>query len=645
MTRFVIIASLVVAVLVFGPVILLSRSSEDTGRFEGKSVLYNTYAGKVKTIDPTLCGDTISAAMQTNVYEGLYGYHYLKRPVEVIPVLAESLPEVSDDGLTYTIRIREDAEYAPNPCFGVDEEGRPLTRRVRADDFVLSFLRAADIHLLSPLAWSFLSGRVVGLDAYHERTKQYHQGDFSRYQLPVEGVQALDDRTLQITLTEPFPPFIYVLAMHNYCPMPPEVIAYYLERTPAYVETGPGVYARAADGGQEIPMLRRTAELTRPEMAVGTGPYRLTTWERGSRMVFERNPNYREVLYPSEGEPEDAEAGLLADAGQRVPFIDVLYYQCVTEDFAMWMQFLSGQQDLSAIPREVFGQVITPDKALAKRWQERGIELVTFEDPSVFWYGFNMQDPVMKASPSLRQAMCLAFDVESYIQVLFNGRAKRAVNTLPSSFPVHEEAGPGSYYRYDPAAAKRKLEDARKELKAAGLLGPNGKIPTIAIDLGGQDDFYRKQGEFTRQQFAAIGIPVHINLNDWPTLQQKVHNKQVQVYGMGWHADYPDPENFLQLYYGPNVEKGTNSTNYRNARFDELYRKILVMPDSPERREICAEMVRILNEDVPVLLLVEPVAFVLKYDYVKNYKRHPVGYGMTKYIRLDTKRRNELRGD
>jgi ABC-type transport system substrate-binding protein len=125
-------------------------------------------------------------------------------------------------------------------------------------------------------------------------------------------------------------------------------------------------------------------------------------------------------------------------------------------------------------------------------------------------------------------------------------------------------------------------------------------------------------------------------------LQQKVHNKQTQIYAMGWHADYPDPENFLQLFYGPNTDKGTNSTYYRNPEFDDLYRKILVMPDSPERREICAKMVRMINEDVPVLLLAEPTVYVLKYDYIRDYKRHPIGYGMTKYIRLDTQRRKQL---
>lgn len=644
MIRFFVIAVLVVVGLTLLPVAFLAWSNDEAGRFDGRTVLYNAYPSKIKTIDPTMCGDTISAAMQANVYEPLYGYHYLKRPIEAVPVLAESMPEISEDGKVYTIRLRADAKYAANPCFGVDADGKPKTRTVHAKDFVLSFLRAADMHIPSPMAWSFLAGRIVGLDAYHEKTNDYRQGDFSRYDLPVEGLRVLDEHTLQIELTEPFPPFVYVLAISVYSPVPREVVSYYLEHTPRYALGPDGRYVEVSGGGEEIPLVSRTPQLTRLEMAVGTGPYIITSWERGSRIVFERNPDYRPVFYPSEGEPGDAEAGLLADAGKRVPFIDVLYYQCITENFAAWMQFLSGQVDVSAIPSDVFNQVVTPDKDLAEQWRKRGIRLVVYDQPSVYWFGFNMEDPVIGASKSLRQAMCLCFDVETYIDVLFNGRGRRAVNTLPSSFPVFEEAGPGPYYRYDPEAAKVKLSQAREELAAAGLLTARGEIPALTLDLGGLDETQRRQGEFARQQFEAIGLTVKVQLNDWPTLQQKVHNKQTQLYGMGWHADYPDPENFLQLYYGPNITKGTNSTNFSNAEFDAMYERIVRMPESPERRAICAEMVRILNEEVPVLLLSEPVYFVLKYDYIKSYKRHPIGYGMVKYMRLDADARAQLRG-
>lgn len=632
MVKFYVLAVLVVFGLVFAPVVLLAM--RERNEYEGKVVLYGSYPAKVKSIDPATCGDTISATMQANVYEPLYAYHYLKRPAELIPCLAEDMPEVSPDGLTYTIRILKDVKYARNECFGFESDGRtPRTRTVRAEDFVLTIKRAADVHIQTPMAWTFLSGRIRGLDEFRERCKQYREGDFSRYDLPVEGVTAVDEHTLRLTLVQPYPQMVHVLAMHSYSPVPRELIDYHLTSEPA-------------GNGQRrpIPVAQRTAQITRPDQTVGTGPYILTKFDRSGEIIFERNPDYRLVTYPTEGEPSDRQKGLLEDAGKPVPFVDVLRYDFVPESLPAWLGFLSRRYDTSAIPPDVFTSVISPDRQLLDRWRRQGIELVTYEEPSVFWMAFNMEDPVLRASRSLRHAICLAYDVESYIDVLWNGRGRRPVNILPDSFPGHREAGPGPYYRYDPAAARAKLEEARRELAAAGLLDANGDIPPLSLDLGGLDEFQRRAGDFDRQQFEKIGLRVKINLMDWPTLQQKVHNKQSQLYGMGWHADYPDPENFLQLFYGPNIEMGTNNTNYRNPEFDALYEKARVMNDSPERLDLYVRMVRILNEDCPVLPTLQPELFLLKHAWVKNNKRHPFGYGNSKYIRIDADLRRRMGG-
>ncbi|NLX12941.1 MAG: hypothetical protein GXY44_04700 [Phycisphaerales bacterium] len=626
MLKVYIISLLIVLTLVFAPVLFLALRHED--RYAGKTVLYNSYSAKVRTIDPATCGDTTSAAMQGQVYESLYTYHYLKRPVELIPELAAAMPEVTADELVYTIRLKPDIRYARNPCFGQESDGRPKTREVRAEDFVLAIKRAADFHLQTSLAWSFLSDRIVGLDAYREQTSTYREGDFSRYDLEVDGVRALDALTLQITLVAPYPQLVYVLAMNTYAPIPRELVDYHLMTEP--------------DGSgrrREIPMTRRTPQITGPEQMVGTGPYRLTIWDRGSRMVFERNPEYNHGFYPLEGEEGDAEAGLLENAGTPLPFIDVLYYECILEDLPSWLRFLSRQEDVGSIPPDAFSMVINPERALLDKWQEQGIRLVKFDYPAVFWLAFNMDDAVVGSSRALRQAMCLAFNVEDYIEVLSNGRGQRAVNILPRSFPTHEPAGPGPYYRYDPQAAQARLEQARQELAAAGHLEADGRIPEITIDIGGRDELFRRMGEFIQQQFEPIGIRVKIVLNDWPTLQQKVHNKQCQLYTMGWHADLPDAENFLQLFYGPNIEKGTNNTNYHNPDFDAAYDRIRSMRDSPEREKVYVDMIHMLNEDCPILLLSEPLVYLLVYDWVHNYKRHPFAYGTTKYLRLDLERR------
>lgn len=628
MKSFYIIALCVAALLVASPLIFLSDVFHPPQQ-QGV-IVRNIYASAVKSIDPATAGDTTSASIQANFYESLYAYHFLKRPLEVVPQLAAAMPEVSEDGLTVTISIRQDIYYQRNACFqkNIKEQGKGDTRRVSSGDFILAFKRIADYHINTGLAWAFLANRIRGLDAYREKTKQYTIGDFSRYDLPVEGLLEIDQHTFQIHLTSPFPQLIYILAMNVYAPIPREAVDYWLTQT--FDESGKA---------HTLPMHERNPEFREQAHVVGTGPYILKEWKRKWKIVLTRNPDFRKEWYPSEGEPPsedypgDMAEGLLDDAGKQVPFIDRIEFDFMEEPYAAWMLFLSKQTDISAIPRENFEAVVSPDKTLTKDWQDRNIHLISYTEPSIYWMVFNMEDPVLAASKSLRQAISLGYDVESEIKVLLNGRGKRAVNCVPSSFKGHVEAGPGPYYHYDLVAAKNKLEEAKGELATAGLLR-NGRIPALTLDLT-QGTYATRMADFIKQQFAPLGLELKIVFNDWPTLQRKVHNKQAQMYMMGWHADYPDAENFLQLFYSHNIDKGTNNSNYRNPEFDALYETIRTMPDTPDRTRIYSRMIRMISEDCPVLLLYEPENFVLFHEWVKNVKPHPVGYGYMKYRRID----------
>ena len=631
------ISLLVVAALTLFPVFLLSG---DTGEHHAGGMVYRlTYSADVKSIDPATCGDDMSSAIQGNFYEGLYAYHYLKRPLEVVTQLAAALPDIAPDGLTYTIRLKPDVLYHRNACFGKDPTGRHAwnTRRVRAEDFVLSFKRIADYHINTGLAWAFIANRIAGLDEYRERTRLYRIGDYARYDLPVEGLTAVDSLTFRIRLTAPFPQLIYVLAMHTNAPVPRELVDYWL------TSENDG---RA--GRRPLPVHERNPEIMDPEQVVGTGPYLFDEMKRKWKIRMVRNPEYRPDVYPSDGEnrsadyPGDSAFGLLADAGKRVPFIDEIDYRYVDEQYTSWMMFLSKQVDAATIPREAFESVVRPDKQLTESWTKRNIVLSRFTDPAIYWIAFNMEDPLLGQCRELRQAICLGYDVENEIKVLMNGRGRRAVNIVPSDFKGHAEAGPGAYYRYDTAAAQRKVEEAKRSLAALGLL-VKGEIPELKLDLS-DGPYAIKEAEFTRHQFERMGLRVKAVFNDWPTLQRKVNNKQTQMYVMGWIADYPDAENFLQLFYSGNIDKGTNNTNYRNSHFDSLYERVRVMQDSPERTTLYADMARTLSEDCPVLLTSEPENFVLYSDWGSNVKPHSIGTGFLKYRRIDVDRRKREGG-
>ncbi|MBN2188862.1 MAG: hypothetical protein JW699_05370 [Chitinispirillaceae bacterium] len=630
MKRFYLIALLVVAALVLFPLFLLTPESQE-GR-SGKVVYRLTYPADVKSLDPATCGDDMSSNIQGNCYEGLYNYHYLKRPLEVVPQLAAAMPEVSEDGLTYTIRLLPGVRYHRNPCFG-GADSAWNSRVMHAGDFVFSFKRIADYHINTGLGWAFIAGRIVGLDAFRERTRLYRIGDFSRYDLPVEGLSAIDSLTFRITLIEPFPQLIYVLAMHVYAPVPREVVDYWLTSA----DDGRG-------GRRELPAHERRAEIMAPEEVVGTGPYLLAEMKRKWKIRLVRNQEFRPDFYPREGQgPTAAYAGdsaldLLTDAGKRVPFIDEVHFRYVDEQYTSWMLFLSRQVDAAGIPREAFESVIRPDKGLTDEWAKRGIVLARFTDPAIYWIAFNMEDSVLGGCKELRQGICLGFDVESEIKILMNGRGKRAVNIIPSDFKGHDETGPGPYNRYDLAAAKEKLTQAKRLLQEKGML-QKGEIPELKLDLGDGPPAV-KLAEFIRQQFGKMGVRVKPVFNDWPTLQRKVNNKQVQMYSMGWIADYPDAENFLQLFYSGNIDKGTNNTNFRDPLFDSLYRRVRTMRDTPERTAIYATMARIISEECPALLLSEPENFILYTDYGHNVKPPPIGSGYYKYRRIDTEKRD-----
>ena len=567
---------------------------------EDRVIRHGVISAKVRGLDPMDIGDTTSSGIASNFYECLYQYHYLKRPYEMIPCLAAEMPTFSADRLTLTIPIRQDVYFHDNECFP-GGKGRQLV----AEDFVYSWKRIAYVKNVSK-NWWILESRIVGLDEFREATKDVAKAQMD-YRQDVEGLKAIDKFTLQIKLTKPWPAVVYGLSHLPLAAVPREAVERY--------------------GDNLI------------NHAVGTGPFRLTQWVRGSTIVMDRNETFREERYPSEGEPGDREAGLLEDAGKRLPLIDGAKFKIILEDSTYWLTFMNGDSDLAGIPKDNFSSAISESRELSADMKDIGVVLHKYPEPTTFWIGFNMEDPVLAENLPLRQAMNLAFNRKAFLKRFSNDRGIVARGPLPPVTPEYSPDLNSPYTVYNLEKARQKVAEA----KALHRKRTGQALPTLKMFVPGTDVTPVQMSQSYRRDFKRAGLDVDVDNLDWPTMQDKVKTKSAQIFTMGWIMDWPDAENMLLLWYGPNKSPGANNMNYQNPKFDELYAKITVMPPSPQRTEILRQMEQIVVDDLPCVFASHRVSYLLHYKWMKNYKPHSYGYGLMKYHNIDADLRRKLK--
>lgn len=559
----------------------------------GEMVYYGS-TSRIRGFDPVKAGDVASSIAASKIYEGLVQYAYLDRPYHIEPLLAETMPDVSEDGLTYTFRIRKGIYFQDDPCFtATGGKGRELV----ADDFVYAIKRTADIKNASTGFWAF-NDRLVGLDEWRATTSG---GEPTDYDADVEGLRATDRYTLVMKLKRPYPQLLWILTMHYAFAVPREAVEFY---------------------GREF--------VNHP---VGTGPYILKRYRQNYRYEFVRNPKWAETgrddRYPSHGAPDD-DPSLLEDAGKPLPFIDRIVQYVVDDSTTSWLMFLTGAFESSGVSRDNWDAVITKDRGLTPELEAKGVRLLSAATLDLFYIGFNMDDPVVGANRKLRQAMTCAFDTASYIR-FYNNRITRPTGPIPPGVAGYEDRP--SPFPYD-------LERAKQLLAEAGYPGgtdpKTGRRLQLTMELGsGDNPEFRQAAELVASFMERIGIVLKPSYNNWPTFLDKMERRQAQLFSLGWVADYPDAENFLQLFYGPNQSPGPNHCNYANAEFDALYEKARVMQDSPERTKLYQRMADIVVEECPWIFTANPLAYGLHHDWIRNYKYHDFPYGMTKYYKID----------
>ena len=645
-----------------------------------QNILYSAFTERPKHLDPAQSYTEDESTFTGQIYEPPLQYHYLKRPYTLIPGTAEAVPEprfydaqgqlLPPDAPSsaiatsvYEIRIRPGIRYQPHPAFALDAAGQPLyaelnaqtlrgierladfaqtgSRELSADDYIYQIKRLAHPRLHSPI-FGMMAGRIIGLKELGKTLDQAAQAQPGAWldldQYPLEGVERVDALSYRIKLRGKYPQFLYWLAMPFFAPVPREADRFYSQ---------PGMAEK---------------NLTLDWYPVGTGPYMLTENNPNSRMVLTRNPNFHGETYPCEGEADDQAAGLLADCGKPLPMIDQAVFSREKESIPYWNKFLQGYYDASGISSDSFDQAVRlnvgGDVQLSDEMRDKGIRLLTSVRTSTFYMGFNLNDGVVggqgEGSRKLRQALSIAIDHEEFISIFMNGRGIAAMSPLPPGLfgfePGKVGMNPVVYDWQDGQPRRKPIEAAKKLLAEAGW--PNGRnaqsgeplVLYLDTTSGGMGD--KSRLDWLTRQFAKLDIQLVVRSTDFNRFQEKLRKGAVQIYYLGWNADYPDPENFFFLLAGAEgaVNRGgENRSNYVNDDYDQLFITMKEMDNSPQRLELIRKMNRILQEDAPWIFGFHPKSYTLGHAWLYNRKPNDVANNILKYQRLDVAERARRR--
>ena len=550
--------------------------------------------------DPVQVNDVYSAIIFGHIFDAPLTYDYLARPFKLKPATVAALPEVSADGKIWTVRLRPGIYFADDPAF------RGKKRELTAQDYVYSLKRHFDPKNKSPNFY-LLDKRIVGMDAIRKQALAGGKFDYDR---EVEGLRAIDRYAFRIVLTEPTPNLRYYLAYCNLsCAVAREVIEAYPDRT--------------------------------MEHPVGTNAYRLTQWKRSSRMVLERNANYREDFYTEEAPADDPQAQAIAAKmrGKRLPLIDRVEVYIIEEPQPRWLAFLNREHDLiERVPAE-YVNIAAPEGKLAPNMQKQKIQLDRTNELDLTFFYFGMDHPVVGGytpeKVALRRAISLAFDTDEAIRAIYRGQAIAAQSTVPPQAYGADPDLAGPLAEFNPAKAKALLDvygyvdrdgDGYRE-------SPDGS--KLVLEVATTPDSQGKQlDELWHKFMERVGLRTEFRKAKWPEHLRDSRAGKLMIWTLGWLATDPDADTFYVVLYGPNKGQ-SNLSRFNLPAWNALYDKAKMLSNSPERDQLYREMDKLFFAYAPVRPIAHRIVTGLTQPWVIGYRRNQVMREFWKYLDVD----------
>ncbi|UDQ98648.1 ABC transporter substrate-binding protein [Lentisphaerota bacterium WC36G] len=588
-----IIYSAFLILLIIGIIAIFTKNNPKNEKTD--NILNISMGAGVKSLDPAFASDFVSQYMVGNFYDTLLQYSYKKRPYQLEPSMLVEMPKVNSLLTEYSFRLRDDLYFSKNKCF--EKNATKEQRKVTAKDVKYTILRIADSRSYSPVYWMF-RGQVKGLNEFRELSKTVAKDDFSIYENNLAGFEIINDREFKIILTAPNPRFLYMFALPN-----------------------SGIVSRKAV---------RFYSNNLNETVVGSGAFLLGSWRRNYVMNLVRNDEYRTEYF--------VDADNTVDRTKKLPLVDKVKCMMVKQPLSSWLLFLQGNLDLSNLAKDSLDAVISEDGRLINSFKKRGIVMSRNPQFEVQYIGFNFRDPVLGKNLNLRKAISLAFNKDLRIRYL-NGQALKAQSPIPPGVAGYNENSIGDYGDYD-------LEKAKKYMELAGYKGgidPQTNQPLkLTFDQSGSSTVHRQLGELMQNDMKEIGIDLEIGLNNRARFFQKVRSGNIQLFRLSWIGDYPDAENFLQLFYGGNVN-GCNRVAFNDDIYNQMYDEIKNLPNSEKRTKLYCKMVDYLQKQCPWIFESYPITFRLTHSWVRNYIPHDFAFSRWKYLAIDSKKRQEMK--
>jgi ABC-type transport system substrate-binding protein len=514
-----------------------------------KKVLRYAFEVAETSLDPAKINDLYSRVLTPHIYEGLYTYDHLARPVKIKPLTADGMPQHSDDFRVWTVKIKPGIYFADDPAF------KGKKRELVAQDYVYAFKRFADPANKSP-AWGGLE--VEGFPGLNELRADALKNKKFDYDREIEGIRALDRYTIRFTVKEPRPRFVQVIAGGDlFGAVAREVFEFY------------------GDQAEQHP--------------VGTGPFKLVQWRRSSFLAFERNPDFREMFYDAEPTADDAEGqALLAKfKGRRLPMVDRVEISIIEEEQPRWLSFVNGEADLAYRVGYQFAPQAMPNGKTAPNLAKRGIRGYPIVETATNFYFFNMEDPVFGGySPekvALRRAIGLGIDTRNIIDYAYSGLGKIAQTPILPHTSAYDPKLKTEFSDYDPARARALLDlygyvdrngDGWRDLPDGSPLVMNVATTSVQRD--------RKIAEVLTKNMKAIGLQVQLVTAQWPEQLKAARAGKLQIWSLALSAAAPDAVGTFARYDSRQIG-GQNLARVSIPQFNVLYDKLQTLPDGPER--------------------------------------------------------------